>query len=580
MDSRTAAHTLSQIAAYLELQGENRFKSRAYQLAARGLRNLGADDLAPLYRSGELGQVPGLGPATLAVIGDLIETGESRYLEQLRQSTPEGLLALLRVPGLGPEKIHKIHRELGVQTVEELEEAARSGRLSAIPRFGPRTAEKILAGIAFMRESETLMLWHHAAAEAERLLAMVRQHPDIASVVIAGAVRRRCEVVGEIDIVGACTPGADPTGVAASFSRVGGVRRADGVGTPHVRLHFVDGTRCALHCASAEHAGLALWRATGSATHEALVVARLAERRIAIVGDELRDAAGKALPAATEREVYRAARLAFVPAELREGTGEVDAAARRTLPTLIEEGDIQGVLHCHTHYSDGKASVLEMAEGARARGWRYLGVSDHSAAAFYAGGLSREEVLAQHEEIDEVNDALAPSGFKVLKGIEADILADGRLDYDETLLDRFDYVIGSIHSRFSMNGAAMTARVLRALDDPHLTVLAHPTGRLLLSREPYALDVESVLARAGEVGVAVELNADPHRLDLDWRYLPDAKRHGVSVAIGPDAHSVSGLDNVPIGVGLARKGWLEAGDVLNAQSAEAVLAFARARKGR
>jgi DNA polymerase (family X) len=233
------------------------------------------------------------------------------------------------------------------------------------------------------------------------------------------------------------------------------------------------------------------------------------------------------------------------------------------------------VLHCHSHYSDGKGSIGEMAQAAKERGWSYIGITDHSQAAFFAGGLSREAVRAQHDEIDELNATL--DGFRVLKGIEADILADGQVDYGDELLDEFDFVVGSIHSRFSMDRTTMTDRILRALDDPRLTILAHPTGRLLLSRDPYALDIDAVLEKAAALGVAVELNADPHRLDLDWRHLQTAKRLGVTIEIGPDAHSTRGLDNMEVGVGIARKGWLERADVLNARSADDVVAFARAR---
>jgi DNA polymerase (family X) len=245
------------------------------------------------------------------------------------------------------------------------------------------------------------------------------------------------------------------------------------------------------------------------------------------------------------------------------------------LPALLTLSDIRGVLHCHSHYSDGKASIGEMAQAAKERGWSYIGITDHSQAAFFAGGLSREAVRAQHDEIDELNATL--DGFRVLKGIEADILADGQVDYGDELLDEFDFVVGSIHSRFSMDRTTMTDRVLRALDDPRLTILAHPTGRLLLSRDPYALDIDAVLEKAAALGVAVELNADPHRLDLDWRHLQTAKRLGVTIEIGPDAHSTRGLDNMEVGVGIARKGWLERADVLNARSADDVVAFARAR---
>jgi DNA polymerase (family 10) len=294
-----------------------------------------------------------------------------------------------------------------------------------------------------------------------------------------------------------------------------------------------------------------------------------------IKGNRLVTKEGKRIPISREDALFAALDLVPIPPEMREGMGEIEAAARRELPELVTFDDIRGVLHCHTDYSDGSATLEEMANAARERGWSYLGISDHSESAFYAGGLKRDKLARQHDEIDRLNAEM--TDFRILKGIEADILADGRLDYDATTLDRFDYVIGSIHSRFSMDGDAMTKRVLAALDDPHLTILGHPTGRLLLSREPYAIDVEAVLEKAAEVGVAVELNADPRRLDLDWRYCRQAKELGVTIEIGPDAHSTAGLDNVHFGIGMARKAWLEAGEILNARSAEDVLAFAQKR---
>lgn len=578
MDSRTAAHVLSQIASYLELRGENRFKARAYETAAKGILALGADDLAPLLHSGEIGSVRGLGPATLAVIRDLVETGSSRYLDQLREATPEGLLDMLEIPGLTPEKIHKIYEELAISDVAELEEAARDGRLAKIRGFGPRTAEKILKGIAFSRETGVLELYFRARVDAEHLLALIREHPDVEHAAIAGAIRRHREVVNGVSIVARCQTNAEPTAVATSFTRIGGVKKATGAGTDTVEIHFVDGVRLTLQCVSPSHFAVALWRATGNDEHVELVRARLAGRGIQIVGDELHDGASGSLSVADEHSLYAAAGLDYIEPELREAEGEVDAAERHALPRLLVPNEVRGVLHCHTHYSDGKSSIPDMARGARDRGWSYIGISDHSAAAFYASGLSRERVLAQFEVIDRLNDELAGTGFRILKGIEADILADGRLDYDAELLARFDFVIGSIHARFGMDGPAMTERVLRALDDPFLTVLAHPTGRLLLSREPYAIDLDAVTEKAAEAGVALELNADPHRLDLDWRHLIEAKRRGATIALGPDAHSVNALDNVFLGVGMARKGWLEARDLLNARDAEGVIAFARSRR--
>jgi DNA polymerase (family 10) len=449
--------------------------------------------------------------------------------------------------------------------------------LAKLKGFGPKTADKILKAIAFSREIEVLELYPHARAEAERLAGMVREHPDVRDAAIAGAVRRHREVASGASIVACCREGRDPTAVALSFTRIAGVKEARGAGTDSVEIRFIDGVRLCLRCVTAANFAVAFWRATGSDEHVALVRARLEDRGLALVGDELRDAAGTAVSILDEQALYRVAGLEYIPPELREARGEVDAAWRRELPTLLEPADIRGVLHCHTLYSDGKSSVREMADAALQHGWSYIGISDHSAVAFYASGMSVDEVLAQHEEIDTMNDELAPNGFRVLKGVEADILVDGRLDYDPDILARFDFVIGSIHSRFGMDGPAMTERVLRALDDPFLTILAHPTGRLLLSREPYALDVEAVIDKAAEVGVALELNADPHRLDLDWSHLIEAKRRGARVALGPDAHSVRGLDNVNVGVGMARKGWLEASDLLNAGGVDDVVAFARSR---
>ncbi|HEX6966277.1 MAG TPA: DNA polymerase/3'-5' exonuclease PolX [Gemmatimonadaceae bacterium] len=571
MDPRTAAHVLDRIADLLELHGENRFKTNAYRNAARAVLALDTDDLGALYRSGGLAELKGLGPATLGVIRELVETGDSSYYEQLREDTPEGLLEMLRIPGLGTSKIHQIHEGLGIETVQELEEAARDGRLAKLPRFGAKTAEKILRGIAYLRETSAFVLYPQAAAEAERLLAGIVQHPDVERAMIAGSVRRRREIVRDIDVVASCV--ADPATVAASFARVPGVRDAVGVGSRSVTIRYVDGTLLDLHCVEPHQFGLALWRATGSAEHEREIRTRAESMGIALDDHEH---AGAHAAIRDEASLYQALGLSYIEPELREGRGEVEAAATHALPSLVSTRDIQGVLHCHSQYSDGKATIGEMAAAAKERGWRYLGISDHSQSAFYAGGLSRDAVRAQHEEIDRVNEEM--DGFRVLKGIEADILPDGRIDYDPELLDSFDYVIASVHSRFAMDERQMTDRVLRALEDPHVTILGHPTGRLLLTREPYAIDMNAVLEKAAELGVAVELNADPHRLDLDWRSCRHAKSLGVTIEIGPDAHSTHGLDNVEFGVGIARKGWLEAGDILNTQSAEAILARAKRRR--
>jgi len=574
MDSRSAAHVLSEIAALLELRVENRFKTRAYRTAAKAVLALDSEDLTPLLRSGELAKVRGIGPATLGVIADLVDEGESHYLEQLRMNLPEGILDLLRVPGLGPEKIQRLHETLGIGSLDELEAAARDGRLATVRGFGAKTATKMLDAIAFVRRTGTLALFPRAYAEAARLLVAVRRHPDVITAEIAGSVRRRSEVVRNIDIVASVS--ADPREVAASFARTPGIIEAS-VSDGSASIRYIDGTLLDLHCVRAAEFPVALWRATGSAAHVAQMTDALAARGYFLDDDGVRDRRGEPVPLADERALYALIGVAPVPPEMREGDGEIAAAAGR-LPRLVTAGDVRGVLHCHSDYSDGVATIADLAGAARARGWAYLGISDHSQSAFYAGGLRPDDVARQHDEIDEINASF--TDFTILKGIEADIRVNGELDYDDDLLDRFDYVIGSVHSQFRMSESAMTTRIVNALENPRLTILGHPTGRLLLAREPYPVDIEAVIEKAADTGAAIELNADPRRLDLDWRLCRRAKRLGVTIEIGPDAHSVGALDNVAIGVGIARKGWLEADDILNARSAEDVVAFAHARRER
>ena len=574
MDPRTAAHVLSQIAAHLELRGESAFRIRAYEQAASALFTLETDDLATLDRAGTLAATRGVGPATLAIVRELIASGESRYLEQLRADTPPGLLDLLRVPGLAAAKIKLLRESLDIDSVDALEAAVRDGRLAKLKGFGPKTAQKLLEGIEFFRSSGSRVLHHRGAFQAGALLAAVRAHPDVIAAEVAGSVRRHGETIGDTDIVAMCR---HPLAVAASFARAPGVRTVSRAESMSPTITYVDGTRLDLHCVSERDFGVALWRATGSAAHVRDVSARLADRGLRLEGDVVRGANDAAVPVADEAALFALAGLSFIPPEMREAHGEIARAASGPITELITLDDIQGALHCHSTWSDGKASVAEMADAARARGWRYIGITDHSQAAFYASGLSRERVLMQHGEIDALN-AGATDGFRILKGVEADILADGALDYDEALLDRFDFVVGSVHSRFAMDERAMTDRVLRALDDPHLTVLGHPTGRRLLSRDAYAIDMDAVLEKAAANGVAVEINADPHRLDLDWRRIPRARALGATFEIGPDAHSTKSLDNMTFGVGIARKGGIERHEVLNARLVDDVLAFARTRR--
>ncbi len=577
MDCRSAAHALTQIATLLELHGEDRFTVRTMQHAARAAAAAGDRSLYDALAHGGI-DTTAMAPAALDVLRDLADTNGSALLERLQEDTPEGLLEMLRVPGLGPARIRQIHDGLHVETLQELEQSARDGRLATLPRFGDKTAEKILKGIADLRSTGASVLWQHASAEAERVRSTIAAHPDVLEVVVAGSIRRRMELVRDIDLVAAVR--GSPSVVAASLAQMRGVREVLGGGGRTLTLRFDDGVSVDLACVRPEQMALAVWRATGSASHVRQITERAAAMGLVLAGDELRGADGALLAVRHERDLYAHLRIDYCEPELREGTGEVVTAAAHRLPTLVTPTDLKGALHCHSQYSDGGASIVGMADAARAYGLGYLGVSDHSQSNTLAGGLSRDAILAQHEEIDRLNAGYAATGiaFRILKGIEADILPCGRVDYDAEFLDRFDFVIGSIHSRYGMNERQMTDRVLKALDDPHLTILGHPTGRLLLAREPYAIDIRAVIEKAGQVGVAIELNADPHRLDIDWRACRIAAEVGTMVSIGPDAHSPQGFSNLAMGVAIARKGWLSAQGILNTRSADEVLAFAAARR--
>lgn len=580
MDSRSAAHALSQIAVLLELHGDDRVSPRLLQSAARTIGALGDVDLAELVSAKNDATLADLPPIARDILLDLASTNSSALLEKLQEETPEGLLEMLRVPGLGPARIRQIHDGLHVDTLQELEQSARDGRLANLPRFGQKTAERVLRGIADLRATGAYVLWRHARAHAERLRVQIGNHPDVLHVEIAGSIRRRSEIVRDIDIV-ASVRGA-PSVVAASIAHMPGVRDVLGGGGRVLTIRFDDGVQLDLVCVRPEHFPMALWRTTGSAQHVRQLTEVAWQRGLVISGDEMRDRSGALVPVSSEHELYARVGLPYIAPELREGAGEVELAARHALGTLLKVDDIVGALHCHSQYSDGGATIAEMAAAAQGRGWTYLGISDHSQSNTYAGGLTRDAIERQHEEIDALNAQYRTQkiDFVLLKGIEADILPCGRVDYDAAFLDRFDFVIGSIHSRYGMNERQMTDRVLKALDDPHLAILGHPTGRLLLTREPYAIDIAAVIDKAGANGVAIELNADPHRLDIDWRACRMARERGTLVSIGPDAHSPAGLDHIEMGVGIARKGALGTSHVLNSMSAREILAFARARRER
>ena len=572
MDKKAVAEVLEQIAAFLELKGENPFRIRAFRTAARAIAGFNGD-LRQGLEDGSLAAAKGVGPATLQIAAELINTGRAGMLEELREQIPPGLLEMLSIAGLGVAKIRQIHDVLGIDSLPELEAAAMDGRLAKLPRFGQRTSENILKSIAFLRQASAYRLSHHAADEAEGLRAALAKLPGVTAALIAGDVRRRTEVVRDLLMV--LVADVAPGDLFKRLSQHPGVHEFAGQDERRLTLRFAGGATAQIVVTTPVNVGAVLVQATGSEQHVSQLAAHAAARGLSLTGAALwRGSEFVYTP--DEESLYRALGLAYIEPELREGRGEIAAAERGELPRLVERGDLRGFLHCHTKYSDGSNSVEELALACKTAGYEWIGITDHSQAAAYAGGLKPEDLLRQADEIDDVNARL--EGIRVLKGVEADILADGRVDFEERVLERLDFVIASIHSRFNMTAAEMTSRLLTAMDNPYLTVIGHPTGRLLLSRDPYGLDLDLVIEKAAQNAVALEVNADPHRLDLDWRVLKRVREGGVMISIGADAHSVAGIGHVEHGVGMARKGWLAPADILNTRSAKEFTTWAARRR--
>jgi len=572
MDKKAVAQVLEQIASFMELKGDNPFRIRAFRTAARALAGI-PGELGEALQDGSLASTRGIGPAILQIIGELASTGRSSMLEELREQVPPGLVEMLSIAGLGVAKIRQIHDLLDIDSLPELEAAALDGRLAKLPRFGAKTSENILRGIAYLRQATIYRLSHHAAEEAAALKEALEKLPGVLRAIIAGDVRRRAELVKDVVLV--VVAEVPPAELFERLGRLPGVHEFAGQDERRVTLRFAGGASAQIIVTTPVNLGAVLVQATGSETHlEALA------KHAAAKGYDLSGAAlwrgHEFVPTPSEGELYRALALAEIPPELREGRGEVEAAAAGKIPVLVERAQLRGLLHCHTNYSDGSNTVEEIALGCRSVGYSYVGLTDHSQAAAYAGGLAAEDLARQAEEVDAANKRL--DGIRVLKGIEADILVDGSIDYDAAVLARLDFVIASIHSRFNLNAAEMTTRMLAAMDNPYVTIIGHPTGRLLLSREPYDVDLDALFEKAASRGVAMEINADPHRLDLDWRVLRRAREAGVTISIGADAHNVSSIGNVEYGVGMARKGWLGPNDILNARPLEEFLEFVAQRR--
>lgn len=574
MNRREVADALDEIGLLLELLGENPFKTRAYRNGARIVRGLDRD-LAEIVRRNELIRIKGIGAALAQKIGLLVESGELPYLEELRGQLPRGLLEWLEIPGLGANKARAIHLALGISTIGELEYACRENRLRDLPGFGEASQRKTLAGIELIRRNAGRFRQDLLQREARNLLRAVLDSPGLLRAEICGSVRRWAETSRGIVIVAAS--GA-PGPALDRFAAAPDVREVIERGPTRCRVRLLSGPPADLHVVPDPSFACALIQFTGNEAHLAALRSRASGLGFELRQDRLVDERrGRDVDCADEASVYSALGLGPVAPELREGLDEIEAAAENGLPRLIERGDLRGLLHCHTTWSDGAATIEEMAAAARAMGLDYLGLCDHSQAAAYAGGLDAGQVRRQHEEIDAFNRR-SEDEFRLLKGIEVDILADGALDFPDEILATFELVVASVHSRFNLDEEQQTRRILRAMENPYVDVLGHVTGRLLLAREGYALDLDRVLRAATERGIAVEVNAHPHRLDLDWRNLRRGLQGGMKTCINPDAHSVEGLADVAHGVGVARKGWCTAEDALNAWPLQRLRDYLRTRR--
>ncbi len=574
MEKKKVIAILDEMGTLLELQGANPFKARAFHTASRALEGV-TEDLAPLVQSGDLLKVNGIGKSIAKIIGDLVMTGESSEYNELRSHFPPGVLDMLRIQGLGPKKVKILFEQLKIDSLQTLEEAARAEKLEHLDGFGKKTEENILAGIAALRSRADKSLYPEAYEPAHALVQYLKRQKSVIRCEVAGSLRRRKELIGDIDLLLSAPDAARPA-LMKAFTTCPVVESIVAQGETKSTVLLGGGISCDLRIVSDKEFPFALNYFTGSKDHNVAMRTRakrfgwsLNEYGFSRLGeDEKRGKGKRAVRCETEEDIYHALKLAYIPPELREDSGEFEAAERNTLPVLVREEDISGTFHCHTTASDGVNTLRQMADGARALGWKYLGIADHSRVAAYAGGLSAGKLKTQFREIDALNETL--KDFRVFKGTECDILPDGDLDWPDRILALCDYVVVSIHSNFRMSESEMTRRIIKGLKYKYVTMLGHPTGRLLLQRDAYPVDMIQVIDAAADYGKMIEINAHPARFDLDWRLCKYAKEKGVLIPINPDAHHVEGLRDVFYGVGIARKGWLEKKDVLNTRTTKEI----------
>lgn len=562
MNKDEIAGVFENIARLLELKGENPFKVRAYTHAARALETL-SEPLETLIAEERLTAVDGIGKATGEKIAELSTHGRLDYYDHLREEFPPDILTLFDIQGLGAKKIKVLWDALKIHSVTRLERACKDGSVAALPGFGEKTAANILKGIEHMRSHAGEFRFGDVAHIAEGLLDDLRGHPDVNLAQIAGSFRRKKEIVRDLDFI---VSTKNPEAIMAFFTAHPLVENVLAHGATKSSVILKSGIQCDLRAVTGPEFPFALNYFTGSKEHNVRIRSRALSRGWSLNEYRFSAAEGRELlqplpEIHEEADIYRALDLDPVEPELREDRGEIDAAEKHKLPHLIEWSNLRGTFHNHTNASDGRATLEDMVAAAKELGLEYLGIADHSKASFQANGLDETRLAAQVARIAELN--AADSDFRIFAGTECDILKDGTLDFSDEVLATLDYVVASVHSSFTMPEAEMTKRIIRAMENPHVTMLGHLTGRLLLSREPYQVNIPAILDAAAATGTIIELNANPRRLDLDWRWWPLAKEKGVTCAINPDAHSTAGLQDIIFGIGIARKGGLTKNDVIN-----------------
>ena len=557
-DKIAVARALRELGMLLEVKGENPFKVRAYENGARALEEL-PGGLEEVIAAGTLTDIPGIGDALAKKIEELARTGRLPLLDEIRSGMPAGIGEMLRIPDLGPRKISALLAALGIGSVAELESACRDGRVREVKGFGEKTEKKILEGIHRMRTASTRVLLSDAREIGNHLVRYLRATGAAERVELAGSARRWKETVGDLDVVAGSR---HPEVLSDALVAFPGVESVVAKGDTKTTVHLAGGLSVDLRVVPPEQYASLLHHMTGSKEHNVRLRGLARDRGLTLSewGLERLDG-GEKLPLGSEDDVYRALGMQPVPPELRQDSGEVDAAlGGRLPPDLVQLEEVKGMVHVHTTWSDGRASLEEMARAAQDMGMEYLTVTDHSRSASYAGGLDLDRLKAQWDEMAQVQERVK---IRLLRGTEADILEGGLLDWPDAVLEQFDLVIASVHSRMKMDADQMTRRLVRTMELPIFKIWGHATGRLLLEREPYGLDMEKVLDAASASRVAVEVNGDPHRLDMEPRHLKMARERGIPIVLSTDAHSVAGLSNLPYAVMTARRAWVTKGEVLN-----------------